>query len=248
MPSGKVAEVTSLSGSRRGLAGSAGFTYLSLIILLAVISLLTVSTLKLGAVLQRSKAEQELLEIGAAFSDALRSYADATPPGQPPQPPSLKELLKDPRFPGTRRHLRKIFVDPMTGQAEWGITYLGEKTGVIAIYSLSNTKPIKVGNFPPRYSDFGDKSRISEWKFSIAAQVPRTGDSSPVAGAPAQNVPPPQQPADAPLWPPADAPVKSMETAPPAPVSPAPPPSPSEAQPADEASDLPAPSPSTHQE
>jgi len=33
----------------------------------------------------------------------------------------LEELLEDPRFPNTVRHLRKPFADPMTGQAEWGL-------------------------------------------------------------------------------------------------------------------------------
>lgn len=149
-----------------------GFTYLSLIILLAIIGLVTASALKLGSVIQRSRAEQELLDIGAAFSDALKSYADATPAGQPPQPPSLKELLKDPRFPGIRRHLRKLFVDPMTGKAEWGIVYLGDKVGVLAVYSLSSDKPVKVGNFPARYSGFESKSHISDWKFAMALTGP----------------------------------------------------------------------------
>jgi type II secretory pathway pseudopilin PulG len=108
---------------------SGGFTYLSLIILVAIIGMVTASALKLGSVIQRSRAEQELLEIGAAFSDALQSYADATPPGMPTQPPTLNSLLKDPRFPGVRRHLRKLFVDPMTGKPEWGITYLATRSG-----------------------------------------------------------------------------------------------------------------------
>lgn len=142
-----------------------GFTYISLIIVVAVIALLTSSTLKLGAVLQRSKAEQELLNIGAAFSDALRSYADATPPGQPSQPPSLKELLKDQRSSGMRRHLRKIFVDPLTGTEQWGLVYVGDKVGVLAVYSLSKTRPVKIGNFPPRFSGFESKNNISDWKF-----------------------------------------------------------------------------------
>ncbi|WP_432382789.1 type II secretion system protein [Duganella sp. P38] len=76
-----------------------GFTYLSTIILVAIIGLVSAATLKMGAVIQRSKAEEQLLDIGAAFSDALQSYADATPAGMPPQPPSLKDLLRDPRFP-----------------------------------------------------------------------------------------------------------------------------------------------------
>ncbi|USX25485.1 type II secretion system GspH family protein [Oxalobacteraceae bacterium OTU3CINTB1] len=153
-----------------------GFTYLSLIILVAIIGLVSASALKLGSVLQRSRAEQELLDIGAAFSDALQSYANATPAGFPPQPPSLKELLKDPRFPTVRRHLRKVFVDPMTGKAEWGITYLGDKAGVLAVYSLSDAKPVKIGNFPQRFQGLAGKQKISEWRFAA------TGGTLPVPG------------------------------------------------------------------
>lgn len=149
-----------------------GFTYLSLIIVIAIVGLVAASAIKLGSVLQRSRAELELLDIGAAFGDALKSYADATPQGMPTQPPSLQDLLKDPRFPGTRRHLRKIFVDPMTGKAEWGIVYRGDRTGVLAVYSLSDAKPVKIGNFPARYSGFEGKNHISDWKFMISAEGP----------------------------------------------------------------------------
>ena len=164
------------SSTLRQPARSGGFTYLSLIIVVAIIALVAASAVKLGSVLQRSMAEQELLDIGAAFSDALKSYADATPQGMPTQPPSLKELLKDPRFPGTRRHLRKIFVDPMTGKAEWGIVYRGDKIGVLAVYSLSDAKPVKIGNFPSRYSGFEGKSHISDWKFTASADTSTHGE------------------------------------------------------------------------
>jgi type II secretory pathway pseudopilin PulG len=172
-----------LPGRRR-----AGFTYISLIILVAIIGLVGATAIKLGAVMQRSAAERELLNIGAQFSDALQSYAKATPPGQPAQPPSLKELLLDPRFPAVRRHLRKIFVDPMTGKAEWGITYVAGTTGVVAVYSLSDAKPVKIGNFPARFQGFEGKQRIADWKFVSA------GDAQPLPGQPPINKPQPGQP------------------------------------------------------
>ena len=210
-----------------------GFTYLSLVILLAIIGLVTASALKLGSVLQRSRAEQELLDIGAAFSDALQSYADATPSGLPPQPPSLKELLKDPRFPGTRRHLRKIFVDPMTGKAEWGFVYLGEKTGVVSVYSLSDAKPVKIGNFPSRFAGLEGKGRISDWKFSASGKsaLPPDTDMVPKPAATVsitqQNksetpVPPPAAPQTLPVppVPPEEPPVPPEAPAPPSPDEP----------------------------
>ncbi|USX19286.1 type II secretion system GspH family protein [Oxalobacteraceae bacterium OTU3REALA1] len=192
---------------------SGGFTYLSLIILVAIIGLVSASALKLGSVLQRSRAEQELLDIGAAFSDALQSYANATPAGFPPQPPSLKELLKDPRFPTVRRHLRKVFVDPMTGQAEWGITYLGDKVGVLAVYSLSDAKPVKIGNFPQRFQGLAGKQKISEWRFAA------TGGTLPVPGQGAQ-------PGSVEVKPGKPLPGSPATPIPPAPVAPAPPPPP----------------------
>jgi type II secretory pathway pseudopilin PulG len=158
--------------SGKALRREGGFTYLGLIILVTVIGLVGAATLKADALLRRAQAEKDLLETGAAFGEALRTYAEATPKGQPSQPPSLQELLKDPRFPGVRRHLRKIFVDPLTGKAEWGIVWAnpGDRRGVLAVYSLSKAKPLKVANFDARFSGFENKQHISDWKFVAAGQ------------------------------------------------------------------------------
>jgi type II secretory pathway pseudopilin PulG len=149
-------------------ARARGFTYLGLMILVSILALIAAAGLKMGSVLERAAAEEELLEIGAQFSEALRSYAAATPPGKPPQPPGLQDLLKDPRFPNPRRHLRKIFVDPMTGKAEWGIIYLGDKVGVLGVHSLSGARPLKIANFDIRFLNMENREKISDWKFLVA--------------------------------------------------------------------------------
>ncbi|MBJ7312581.1 type II secretion system protein [Rugamonas sp. CCM 8940] len=209
------------TGSRR----QGGFTYLSLIILVAMIGLVAASTLKMGALLQRARAEQELLNIGAEFSDALQSYANATPAGQPPQPPSLKELLKDPRFPGVRRHLRKLFVDPLTGSAEWGVVYLADKVGVIGIYSLSDAKAIKLSNFPTRFQAFEGKSMVADWKFTMNGKAAST--AAPALTPRGGPVAPATDTAGVPVAPPVTAPVAEVEVEvevepPPAPAPPEP--------------------------
>lgn len=145
-----------------------GFTYLGLIVLLMIMGLVAAAALKMGTLVQRAAAEQELLEIGAQFSEALRSYAAATPEGQLKQPHSLQDLLKDPRFPNTRRHLRKIFVDPVTGKAEWGIVWLGDKVGILGVYSLSNRRPLKIANFDIRFQNLENREHLSDWKFMAA--------------------------------------------------------------------------------
>jgi type II secretory pathway pseudopilin PulG len=159
--------VTMARGARR----EGGFTYLGLIILVTIIGLVGAAALKVDALLRRAAAEEELLDIGAAFSAALAGYAAVTPKGQPPLPPTLQDLLKDPRSPGLRRHLRKIFVDPLTGKAEWGIVYVGDHTGVAAVYSLSDARPLKLANFDARFQNFENKERISDWKFTATGQA-----------------------------------------------------------------------------
>lgn len=264
------------SGKRRG------FTYLSLIILVAIIGLVSAASIKLGAVLQRSAAERELLAIGAEYADALESYAKATPPGQSPLPPSFKELLRDPRFPGVRRHLRRIYVDPMTGSSEWGIVYAnnaqgqqglaatspaqaeqpgmpvpgsstsasasplatpsalsaalnpqggagtgngpgaaagasspqplkpGGTAGMVAIYSLSTAKPVKIGNFPVRFQGFENRARISDWKFAraTAPAVPQPAPQPQQPGQPGQPGQLLPQPGQAPGQPPQEPPAE----------------------------------------
>jgi type II secretory pathway pseudopilin PulG len=149
-------------------APSRGFTYVGLIVLVAIIGLVAASTLKMGALLQRRAVEQDLLDIGAAFTEALNSYADSSGPEQARSPTSLEQLLRDPRFPFPKRHLRQLYADPVTGVAAWGIVRGIDQRSIIAVYSLSNAKPIKLGNFAPGSEQFENKAHLSDWKFTAS--------------------------------------------------------------------------------
>jgi type II secretory pathway pseudopilin PulG len=202
-----------------------GFTYLSLVILLAVMGLVGAAALKVDALLARAAAEQELLEIGAAFSAALDSYAAATPQGKPTQPATLQDLLKDNRFPTIRRHLRKVFVDPISGKAEWGITYVGDKVGIIGIYSLSQAQPLKLANFDGRFQNFENKTHYADWKFTANGQgaLERAAD---LTGKPPATTPLPAAPAPTPVPPATPEPPPPQPTLPETPPEPAPEPEP----------------------
>ena len=190
--------------NRRAPNNQAGFTYIGLIVFVTIIGMVGAATLKVGSLLARAEAENELLAIGAEFSAALASYAQATPPGQPAQPPSLAALLRDPRFPTPRRHLRRIFVDPITGKAEWGLVQAAEGGPVLGVYSLSQARPLKIAKFDARFVNFDNKQHLSEWKFTANGQgmLPNAAAPGVVAGAtpgaPPETTtmfPPPPQPA-----------------------------------------------------
>jgi type II secretory pathway pseudopilin PulG len=170
---------------RHALRAQAGFTYVALLIALAIVGMMAATSLQLGALMQRRAAEEALLVAGADFSAALDSYAKATPAGQPTAPASLNELLKDPRYPGVRRHLRKLWFDPLTGTQTWGLVMTPDGNGVLGVYSLATARPIKVGNFPPRFQAFDGKASYGEWVFMApppnapAPFVPAGGSTAP---------------------------------------------------------------------
>ena len=66
---------------------------------------------------QREK-EAELLYVGEEFRKAIMSYYNT---GTKQYPESLEDLLQDKRTPAIKRHLRKIYTDPVMNTTEWGI-------------------------------------------------------------------------------------------------------------------------------
>jgi type II secretory pathway pseudopilin PulG len=145
---------------------SGGFTYIGLLILLAVMSITTVAAIHLGVILQRRSAEQELLEIGREYRNALISYAITTPIGASRYPKSLEDLLLDPRYTQKKRHLRKIYIDPINDDNAWGLIKSPDGTGIIGVHSLSTAQPIKIGNFDDEFIQFTDKQSYRDWVFS----------------------------------------------------------------------------------
>jgi hypothetical protein len=99
-----------------------------------------------------------------------------TPKGASPYPSVLQDLLKDPRYSIPRRHLRKLYCDPITGNDQWGLVPAIGFPGIMGVYSLSELKPIKVGNFEAPFQTFEGRTSYRDWKFMV---VPSPLPSSP---------------------------------------------------------------------
>ncbi len=160
---------------RNGRPGSrpAGFTYIGLLIAVAVIAVGATAALGAGTGLQLRDTEAELLAIGKEFRRALKDYAEATPFGQPDAPKELAELLRDSRQPGVRRYLRRIYPDPLTGKAEWGIDRFPDGR-IQGIHSLSKTQTIRRADFPAGLEGFEKAEHHNEWVFALTPAVSGT--------------------------------------------------------------------------
>jgi len=156
---------------RLHLASSGGFGLLALLILIAVLGIVGASGVQVGALMQRRAAEQELLFVGMEFQRGLASYAAAAPAGAPRTPKTLEDLLRDPRQPGVWRHLRRVYVDPVTGAARWGLVR-GPDGGIVAVHSLSGAAPIKQAGFESGMQHLAERGKYSEWVFGTLPAAP----------------------------------------------------------------------------
>jgi type II secretory pathway pseudopilin PulG len=152
-----------------------GFTYVGLLILLSIIALASGTTLTLGSFLQQRANEAELLFIGAQYAAAVRTFVESTPAGPKQFPVKMEDLLRDPRYPNVKRYLRKIYIDPLTGQQTWGLV-TARGGGFIVIHSLSEVAPINTTGFDPEFLNLTNKKKYSEWVFGIATPETMSAD------------------------------------------------------------------------
>jgi hypothetical protein len=131
--------------------------------------------------------EAELLFIGQQFRAALASYYEQSP-GAKQYPRSIDELLEDKRFPVPKRHLRRVYRDPMTGRREWGEVRYDQ--WLIGVHSLSEARPFKSALFRPEDAMLMGSERYADWRFVYQPAGFQSAALAAVTGA-ADAKPPP---------------------------------------------------------
>jgi type II secretory pathway pseudopilin PulG len=166
-------------------AGSqSGFTLLGLLFLVAGLGVAMAALGTMWHTAAQREKERDLLFVGDQFRRAIESFWNVPLPVGAPRrlPRDFSELLADARFPDTVRHLRRVYRDPMTGNAEWGLVKQADG-GFSGVYSLSEDRPFKSGEFPHPYESFEGVQAYREWVFNFdfekaqreALQTAKTG-------------------------------------------------------------------------
>ena len=130
-----------------------GFSYIGLIIFIAISGIALAGVGIVWSQDQQREREKELLFVGEQFRQAIGSYYENTPSNIKQYPNKLEDLLQDNRLPNLKRHLRKIYNDPITNSSNWGLrSYASEANDpregddVYDVYSTS--KQVGINGLP----------------------------------------------------------------------------------------------------
>ena len=137
-----------------------GSVFMAMLVTVAVVAvmLMEVGTLW-SSVLQRER-ELELLARGNEIRRAIGLYYREGNSF----PKTLEDLVLDRRQPTTRRYLRKVYDDPLTGTSEWGVVE-GPGETIMGVFSKAKGTPFKQGNFIAANQNFTGQGSYQGWVF-----------------------------------------------------------------------------------
>lgn len=163
---------SSLTSLRRRPPGRArGFTYVGVLILVVMMGLMLAAAGEVWRTRVQRENELQLLFVGGQYRAAISSYLRASP-GAPEYPKTLEDLLEDRRLPQVRRHLRRLFPDPMTGSADWELIRAGDR--ITGVASRSTGEPFKRTGYAKEDEGFAEATTYRDWRFVASGAGPKT--------------------------------------------------------------------------
>jgi type II secretory pathway pseudopilin PulG len=141
-----------------------GFTFLGLLVVIAILGIAMAGVGIVWHQTSQQQNEQQLLYIGETYAKAIGSYYQSNNQNQYPK--TLKELIEDKRFGETKRHIRKLYADPMPAHKEWGLVLQNQT--IIGVYSQSLKTPIKKSGFSLVQKNFAEAKTYQDWQFVYA--------------------------------------------------------------------------------
>lgn len=146
-----------------------GFTYVGLLVLVALIGLMLATAGEVAATAAQRERETQLLWVGHQYRAAIGRYWSH----KRAYPQNLQDLLgAAPDAPVQVRYLRRLYPDPMTNAVDW-VLVPAPNGGIIGVTSSSKRAALKTGHFDEADQDFANASSYSDWQFTFVPGVGR---------------------------------------------------------------------------
>jgi type II secretory pathway pseudopilin PulG len=148
---------------------ASGFTYLGLLVLVALIGLMLASAGEVAATAARRERETQLLWIGHQYRAAIARYWLQ----RRAYPQTLEELVGTaPEAPVQTRFIRRLYPDPMTNAVDW-VLVAAPTGGIMGVASRSGKAPLKIGHFDDADVDLEGAKTYGDWQFTFVVGRPR---------------------------------------------------------------------------
>lgn len=156
-----------MASGERARPGPGGFTYLGLLVAVALIGLALAAAGQVVATAAQREREAQLLWVGDEYRAAIGRYWGQ----RRAYPQRLEELLGgEAGAPLAARFLRRLYPDPMTRRVDWVLVPAPDGGGgIMGVASRSTGTPLKTGGFAPadRDQDFEKARTYGDWQFTF---------------------------------------------------------------------------------
>lgn len=140
-----------------------GVTYLWMLFLVFLLGLGLGKSLELYSTVMQREKEQELLLTGRLYRQAIEEYYRSSPGYLRKYPEKLEDLLRDPRYLSTRRYLRRLYPDPVSGLPFDVVA--SPEGGIMGVRSPSGKVPKKSSGFKVGEETFTAARSYQDWDF-----------------------------------------------------------------------------------
>jgi type II secretory pathway pseudopilin PulG len=140
-----------------------GFTYLGLLVLVALIGLALATAGEVASTAAQREREAQLLWVGHEYRAAIGRYWSR----KRTYPLALEDLLGPATDDPVQVHyIRQLYPDPMTNAVDWALLP-APNGGILGVASSSSRAPLKTGNFDLADQGFADAKTYADWQFTF---------------------------------------------------------------------------------
>lgn len=165
-------------GKCRPQARDAGFTYIGVLVLVALLGFLLAAVGQVASTVAQREREKELIFIGHEYRNAIAQFYRRNRR----YPVDLAELLESAGGgPQPVHYLRRLYRDPMTRGTDWTLLSAPNQ-GIMGIASSSQQVPLKQAGFDDDDFGFEQAATYADWQFLYDPQLRRVSGQEGVRG------------------------------------------------------------------